>query len=316
MLENYYSSKSTDELLQNDSTLAVIAHTDGVVSHKKGMLSSGLIGFDNNTNEVWHVPNQAVERGITGNCQWSKTNDLMFISILGDSAISSVSNATELAYAELLNFSKSCGYDHLIRFWNYLPTINSGVGDDENYKIFCTGRLKAFRSQTIADPAFPSASAVGHLTQGMAICAIVSKFPGTHFSNSLQVEAYQYPRQYGCSSPSFARATSAGFSSKNANSENIFFISGTASIRGHETVYKNDLIGQLDTTHSNIVHLLEKADKSINSLKTMKVYVRHENDLEATKGKLATDFPDVDKLFVQADICRDDLLVEIECFCI
>lgn len=316
MLENYYSSKSTDELLQNDTTLAVIAHADGIVSHKKGVLSSGLVGFDNNTNEVWRVASQTVEHGVTGNCQWSKTNDLMFVSILGDNDISCITNATEQAYSELLNFSKQSGYDHLIRFWNYLPAINSGVGDEENYKIFCTGRLKAFRSQTVTDHAFPSASAVGHLTQGMAICAIVSKHPGTHYSNSLQVEAYQYPRQYGFSSPSFARATSAGFNSKNADSQHMFFISGTASILGHETVCKDDLFGQLKTTQSNIDHLLEKAGKSIDSLRTMKVYVRHESDLAATREKLATDFPGVDKLFVQADICRDDLLIEIECFCV
>jgi len=316
MLENYYSSKSTDELLQSDTTLAVITHTDGIVSHRKGTLSSGLIGFDNNSNEVWQVANQTVERGTTGNCQWSKTNDLMFISILANSTNTDIAQTTELAYSELLEFSKQSGYDHPIRFWNYLSAINSGLGDAENYKIFCTGRLKAFRSQTVSDQAFPSASAVGHLTKGIAICAIISKHAGTHFSNSLQVEAYQYPRQYGCSSPSFARATRAGFNSKNADSQHMFFISGTASILGHETVYKDDLIGQLETTRSNIGHLLEKAGKSVSSLKTMKIYVRHESDLTVTKEKLATDFPNVDKLFVQADICRDDLLIEIECFCI
>lgn len=315
MLENYYSSKSTDELLQDKTTLAVISHADGKVCHSRGVLSSGLVSFENESNEVWQLPGQSVERGSTEKCQWSKTNDLMFISILGDRNTADIAQATEQAYSELLRFSKSSGYDHLIRFWNYLPAINSGVGDDENYKIFCTGRLKSFTSQAIDDQAFPSASAVGHLSQGIAICAIVSKHPGVHFGNSLQIEAYQYPSQYGSSSPSFARGTSASFSSENINSNNVFFISGTASILGHETVYKDDLIGQLETTRSNIEHMLEKADKSPNSLKTMKVYVRHESDLTVTKEKLAADFPSVETLFIQADICRDDLLVEVECFC-
>lgn len=310
MLENYSSLKSTDELLKNESTLAVIAHADGVVSHHEGVLNSGLVGFEKNTNEVWQVA-KPVERGTSGNCQWSKTDDLMFISIVGDHHIASINEATERAYSELLRFSKQSGYEHLIRFWNYLPAINVGPGDEENYKIFCTGRLNAFRSQTINDLAFPSASAVGHLTEGIAICAIVSKHAGVHFSNSRQVEAYQYPRQYGYSRPSFARATRFGI-----KAPHLFFISGTASILGHETVYKDDLIGQLETTRANIEHLLEKTDKSISSLNTMKVYVRHERDLAATKEKLAADYPGVDTLFVQADICRDDLLVEIECFCI
>ena len=320
MLENYYSSKPTETLLQDKTTLAIITHANGIVSHDKGVLSSGLASFENNVNEVWQVLNQVVERGTTENCQWSKTHDLMFVSILGDQNMFGIERATEQAYSELLHFSKHSGYDHLIRFWNYLPAINSGLGDDENYKIFCAGRLKSFGSQDIKDHAFPSASAVGHLSQSqnssIAICAIVSKHSGTHFSNSLQTEAYQYPRQYGASSPSFARATSINFSAKNTDSSNIFFISGTASIRGHETVHKGNLMGQLKTTHSNIEHLLKKVDSSINHLKTMKVYVRHESDLIAIKEKLAIDFPGVDKLFIQADICRDDLLVEIECFCV
>ena len=310
MLENYYSSKSTDELLNNNATLAVISHADGIVSHGDGKLSSGLVSFDNNVNEVWEVLGANVEHGSTNNCQWSKTDDLMFISILGDSTIPCITEATQLAYSELLRVSKESGYDHLIRFWNYLPAINSGKGDDEIYKIFCTGRLNAFRSETVNDLAFPSASAVGHLTNGMAICAIVSKHEGTHFSNSLQVEAYEYPRQYGCSSPSFARATSASIDAKD-----IFFISGTASILGHETVFKDDLLGQLNTTRSNIGHLLEKAGKTFDDIKTIKVFVRHQKDLVVIKEKLVIDYPNADALYVQADICRDDLLVEIECFC-
>lgn len=310
MLENYYSSKPTDELLKNSTTLTVITHSDSIVSHANGTLNSGLVGFESNSKEVWCATKQVVKHGKTGKCQWSKTEDLMFVSILGDLTHLDIAQTTELAYSELLTFSKQSGYNHLIRFWNYLPDINIGLDDDENYKIFCTGRLNAFRSQAISNETFPSASAVGHLTKGIAICAIVSKHAGVHFSNSLQVEAYRYPRQYGCSSPSFARATSAII-----NTQNMFFISGTASILGHKTVYKDDLTGQLETTYSNIKHLLKKADKFIDSLQTMKVYVRHKRDLPAVQEKLAIAFPAVDKLFIQADICRDDLLVEIECFC-
>ena len=91
MLENYSSLKSTDELLKNESTLAVIAHADGIVSHHEGVLNSGLVGFEKNTNEVWQVA-KPVERGTSGNCQWSKTDDLMFISIVGDHHIASISD--------------------------------------------------------------------------------------------------------------------------------------------------------------------------------------------------------------------------------
>ena len=297
MLENYYSQLSTADLLQQTDTLAVISYDQNHTSHAAGTVDSGLISLSEQcSQEVWRVPGEKITRGITGNCQWSKTDDLLFVSIIAsDQAVTAATNA---AYQELLTFTADNGYHNLMRFWNYLPQINVGDHDDENYKIFCTGRLSAFQAKAIPCDTYPAASAVGHHNQNIVIYALASKHSSQHFSNSLQVDAYEYPREYGISSPSFARATSADMGNRD-----LFFISGTASIVGSCTVKKNDLQGQLEVTRNNIDHLLDKAGKTRSCLKTMKIYVRHQQDFAAIKATLAVDFPQVQKLFVLADIC-------------
>jgi len=63
--------------------------------------------------------------------------------------------ANEL-YDELLKFIAQSPHQQIVRFWNYLPHINHGAGDQENYRRFCTGRLHAFANNNIANEQFPA----------------------------------------------------------------------------------------------------------------------------------------------------------------
>jgi len=200
---------------------------------------------------------------------------------------------------------------HKRYFWNNLPSINLGDGDEEIYKLFCTGRLNGFHKNNIAQQNFPAASAVGHYKDDLLIYVLASKNKAENHKNLLQVEAFQYPRQYGKTSPSFARASSI-----TSNDKTLFFISGTASILGHETLHEGDLLKQIDVTEKNITHLLEQTNKTTDNIQTMKVYIRHPEDLAATQEKLDNLFPRAEKIYLHADICRSDLLIEIECYCI
>ena len=67
---------------------------------------------------------------------------------------------------------------------------------------------------------------------------------------------------------------------------------------------------------SNIRHLLETANPEGCQLSTFKVYIRHAKDAAFVRDWLSTQYPDVDAVYTLADICRKDLLVEIECFCV
>jgi hypothetical protein len=127
----------------------------------------------------------------------------------------------------------------------------------------------------------------------------------TPVENPRQVSAYEYPAQYG-PKPAFSRASILG---------DTLFISGTASIVGHETVHVDDVTGQTRETLANIEALVGEANRISGagrfdmSTLAYKVYVRHATDLPLIQSQLHTL---TQVLYLQADICRQDLLVEIE----
>jgi len=228
-----------------------------------------------------------------------------------------IEQSTFSAYINIFSALNQHGFTQPFRMWNYLPDINHGRGDDEVYKRFCTGRLRAFEHLSIPPASFPAASALGHHGHGAVIYALASPLTPIHYTNQRQVNAYEYPRQYGISSPSFARATV--WSTKSASH---LFISGTASIVGHETLHEGDLIKQLQVTADNIELLLASAnaDKRKHAgddfcIKVFKVYVRHLHHVAKTQAWLNEHYPHVLAIITLADICRAQLLVEIEGFC-
>ena len=178
-------------------------------------------------------------------------------------------------------------------------------------KHFCTGRLQAFSEHGYGDLQFPAASAVGHYGQGITVYALTAASSADHHANPRQVDAFKYPRQYGPSSPSFARATTLGIAG-----QRLCFISGTASILGHSSVHRGDLKLQLYTTNDNILYLLKETGFERDDVRTLRVYLRHQEDYQACREIVDELFPKATILYTHADICRADLLVEIECFCV
>ena len=97
------------------------------------------------------------------------------------------------------------------------------------------------------------------------------------------------------------------------------FVSGTASIVGHETLHRGDVGAQTRETMTNIGALLNEANRVMGSARysldrlKFKVYVRQASDLgaitRAMSGSLRASTPIV---YLQADVCREDLLMEIE----
>ncbi len=313
MLINSYSCESVEQLRTESQNLAIIGFDLPITRQTENYIPSGVSRVDASdyVHELWKIEGEPVTSGTSGLCKWSESGSFLFTSIsLSEEECEDLVKATNDAYTELLAFIKQTGQSNLIRFWNYVPAINKGHGDNENYKLFCTGRLKAFKSSGIKNDDFPAATGIGHITSGMTIYAISSVFKGKHHTNSKQQNAYQYPRQYGVSSPSFARATTLEYPNGN-----LLFISGTASIVGHETLHEGNLTAQLDTTKENVFHLLDKTGYSADTIQTMKVYLRDKSCLEETKKSLEKDFPEAAKIYTIADICRSDLLVEVECFC-
>jgi len=306
-----------DHLLPANNELALVKFGGRCAdSHEAGVLCSGLVQLQQPAMVESWFSSGASERGITGQCQWSSNDESLFAALyIDEQHWPSQRQAIRHAYNQLLALSQSRGYPHLIRVWNYMPDINHGAGDDERYKQFCLGRLDAFTDNAYQLAQFPSACALGHSGGDTIIYVLAAKQAGIHFENPLQTSAYQYPQQYGPASPSFARATLANWSGGRQ-----LYLSGTASIVGHESRHSAAMDKQLRATCDNIDALLQHVASQIGGkplhMDTLKVYLRHREHFDTARIAIKRHFgSEVPTLYVQADICRSELLVEVDGIC-
>jgi len=224
--------------------------------------------------------------------------------------------ATNLAYREMYAALAAAGTPHLLRVWNYIPDINVDTYGLERYRQFNTARHAASRACGRAVMgSVPAASALGAKTGSpLTLYFLASHRAPAFIENPRQVSAYRYPAEYGPRSPAFSRATVLG-----EGSRATLFISGTASIVGHRTLHAGDPAAQTRETLVNIEALLEQAGRSAGTgaLRlehlTYKVYVRDPQKLPVIRAQLEAALGrDAALLYLQADICRRDLSVEIE----
>ncbi|MGY6215312.1 chorismate transformation enzyme, FkbO/Hyg5 family [Methylolobus aquaticus] len=220
--------------------------------------------------------------------------------------------ATYHAYQTLLRASAELGFPHLSRVWHYLPDINAAPNGLEVYQAFSIGRREALDAWgRIPDAALPAACAIGTRHPGLRVAFLTTRSPGSTLSNIRQDEAYRYPPEYGPRSPAFSRARmitdAAG---------PCLHVSGTASIRGHRSLHAGRLEQQVQETLRNLDALLQPLGLSLQDAGSgalLTVYLRHETDLAAASALLSGAVrPDVQRLFLQGEICRRSLLVEIE----
>ncbi|MBC2601052.1 chorismate transformation enzyme, FkbO/Hyg5 family [Puniceicoccus vermicola] len=231
------------------------------------------------------------------------------IQPIGDSLESIV----EERYRDLLTFIED---NRLYRVWNYIPKINEERGGMENYRAFCSGRSKAFHAIAGDDSValMPSASGLGCHGEDFIVLALFGPDKVDHIENPLQVPAYRYPKDYGPRPPSFSRGTIIH------RGVPISLISGTAAVRGHESVGGDDIRSQTEETIRNLQSILAEREKVVPGLvdeqlhRHFTVYLRDRHDRavveELLGAHLLRDRDEV--LWLEADICRAELKVEIE----
>jgi chorismate lyase/3-hydroxybenzoate synthase len=266
--------------------------------------------------EAWSVQEAPCLLTHEGGVALVRTGTAVIATGAAPAAGAALEPAAQALYGRLLGAIDDAGCPHLVRAWNYVPEINAVEDGLERYRRFNRARARAFDEARGTDhpEVYSASSAVGSAGERLLVILVAEQRPGVHRENPRQVSAYRYPPLYGPRSPSFARATLA------PGPGTELFISGTASIRGHRTHHPGHLDRQVDETLANIRELVEStaADRGLplsypRSLEALKVYVRRAGDAGRVAERLErTIGPGTPRLFVQADICRADLLVEIE----
>lgn len=259
----------------------------------------------------------ALQRGRTGLVSWAHDGHWLH----GHAHIDSGDlehNAGHL-YRDVFATLQQQGMPHLLRLWNYLPRINEHSQGLERYRQFNIGRQRAFiDSGAAAFEGAPAACAIGTAHGGLALHFIAGRQPPRALENPRQVPAWRYPSAYGPRAPTFSRAALADM----GGGEVGLWISGTASIVGHQSVHLGDVRAQTRETVANLRAVIAAAQSQTSAALALEqlqccVYVRHAADAAAVCDELGAAWgagsPAAQAaVFVQADICRAELLVEVE----
>ncbi|HPC61102.1 MAG TPA: dioxygenase [Verrucomicrobiota bacterium] len=223
------------------------------------------------------------------------------------------------------------GLEDVVRTWYYLGGINAVEGELERYKEFNRARTDAYREVDFCrgipgvrgpGAVLPASTGIGMRGGGLILSSLglqtrrqdISLFP---LENPLQVPAYQYPPTYSPESPKFSRAMALGLGHYVTS-----WISGTASIVNSESLYPGDIARQTMQTLDNIERLIApencaahgfpQAGARLDDLAKVRVYIKRPEDYARCKSVCEERLGKVPVLYLVADVCRPELLVEIE----
>lgn len=248
----------------------------------------------------WKVVSVTVPNG-TDNCDKNM-----------QSALSKISSQLE---------ESGLNYEDVIRTWIYIGNITKINNDVENYEAINLSRKNYYDG--IFNPQkqreYPASTGIGLDNGDLTITALAYKASKpynsvTSIGNTMQTEAWDYPSSLAKIAPTFSRAfrisTSSGI---------LSLISGTASIIGADTVHENDIESQTNVTIDNIERVVESSIHQISSNFPLNYiiqyvcYIKNPEDLDKVRDICNSRLPiSANRVFVKADVCRDNLLVEIE----
>jgi enamine deaminase RidA (YjgF/YER057c/UK114 family) len=222
-------------------------------------------------------------------------------------------------------------FDRVIRTWLYLGGIVEAEGAAQRYQELNRARTDFYRGLPFltdylpADyrgPVYPASTGIGADGQGFGISALAlvtdrNDVVAVPLENPRQTAAYDYAACYSPKSPKFSRAMALAY-----GEVATIFVSGTASITHSETRHVGDATAQTQETLENIAALISEENlsrhglpglgTSLESLGLIRVYVKRQEDYAATRAVCEKYLGDLPTVYTLADVCRPELLVEIE----
>ena len=280
---------------------------------------AGPFGGEDALYEIWRADG-TLQVGSFESVQYRCNEQLLFGCVTvpeppqGANANSAVKAITAAAYSQIFATLEATGYGQLLRVWNYVSAINQPADVGERYWLFNNARYESFVAFNRPIPeAVPAASAVGTPRGSpLVVYFLATRSTPQMLENPRQVSAYRYPTQYGPCSPTFSRAALL------ADGGGTLMTSGTASIVGHATVHPGNAVAQTRESLTNISTLVDVANTHVArrfALETLtyKVYVRNAADFPTVAEAMRAEIGQTASVvYVCADICRRDLLVEME----
>jgi enamine deaminase RidA (YjgF/YER057c/UK114 family) len=222
-------------------------------------------------------------------------------------------------------------FDDVIRTWLYLGNITGPDGETQRYCELNRARTEFYQDQKFGaglvraqsnGRVFPASTGIGTGGDEVAIGCIALRTSRPDVAlvpleNPRQTSSCDYGHSYGIASPKFSRAMAVV-----AGESVTTFISGTASITASETRHLESVQRQTEQTLDNIGaliapenferHGLPGLGATLGDLAYARVYLRRQEDYAAAQAICQARLGRLPVIYVVADICRPELLVEIE----
>ncbi|MDR0522632.1 MAG: hypothetical protein LBH00_12395 [Planctomycetaceae bacterium] len=223
--------------------------------------------------------------------------------------------------------------DQVIRTWIYQGHLVLPEGKTQRYKELNRARTDffgktQFLTKHLPKPyrgvVYPASTGIGADDADVVIGAVAFDTKRKDvivvpLENPNQTSAFDYGKVYSPQSPKFSRAMAV-----QADGGCLIYVSGTASITNSESRYPEDPVKQTEQTLDNIAALISGSNLarhgiggfecSLCNMECVRVYVKRPAELAAVRAVCEQRLPDVPILYVIADVCRPELLVEIEGF--
>ncbi len=208
----------------------------------------------------------------------------------------------------------------IVRQWNYIGDITKYSRDGQNYQIFNDDRSEFYKGVQWPK-GYPAATGIGCMGDGYVISFIAAK-QGKNIAinpidNPNQIAAHNYSADVlegseALTTPKFERAKTLRLGNKLT-----CFASGTAAINGEISLGLSDINQQTRLTLEHLDTLLEQAsklEKVENKFRytSLRAYIKNVEDVDMVKSIIEETYPNTHCLYLLGDVCREELLVEIE----
>lgn len=277
-----------------------------------------------------NIPTSALCYKLSGNTSYLsiETNEqriLVLEGVISNSVFESITIQSEKIFQNIEQIFEieNMPIHNIVRQWNYIGNITSVSNDVQHYQAFNDARTR-FYGKTRWSNGYPAATGISMSVDAVIVSLIAISNTSTlkiyPVDNTLQLAAHKYTASVLIgdetkTTPKFER----GKLISDATSSS-FFVSGTAAIRGEQSM--NELNASLQTiqTIENIQYLISTENLRLNhvseniklKMKFLRVYVKYLTDFDAVKKEVDKVWSELPVIYLLAGICRSELLVEIE----
>ena len=223
------------------------------------------------------------------------------------------------------------GFERVLRTWFYLGDITESEAGLQRYKELNRARTDFYRGiqfhctaplPSIPQGVYPASTGIGTLGTGLVAGCVALQTRRADalllpLENPQQTPAYAYHPRHSPQSPKFSRGVALVLDDYVTT-----WVSGTASVVHSISHHLGDIRRQTEQTIENIEKLISAENfvfhgvnhpgAKLRDLAKVRVYLKRPEDFPICRAVCEKHFGTVPAIYAVADVCRPELLVEIE----